>query len=101
MTESQREQWSRMRARGMLSVILRYGILVYGAPLAAVTALQRYFWPVSATQWKGLPIETGLFVVTSVLIAALMGWLLWRSNEKRFHMKDRESGREPRATSTI
>ena len=84
MTEQQRERWRAIRAHGRVWVVLRFGVLLFGIPFAALITLDRYFGLIAKDSWSGFPSELCRFAFGVLFFGIIMGLAVWYSGERQF-----------------
>lgn len=82
----ERERWHQVKARGLKSFILRFGVLYFGGLMFLVTTAMDLVWP------RTIPI-----IYTHVILRNLLIWpwagcvvalFMWHYNEHRFSEGD-------------
>jgi len=85
MTQTEKQWWEQIRARGEARFVLRQGLLRCGLPFAVFVTMGRLLLDFFADRPMG-PIWTmGIaFVFYAVFFGGCMGAMAWRNHERDF-----------------
>ena len=81
MTEQQRKRWRAIHERGRFWTIVRFGVLPFGIPFAALITLDRHFGFVAKNSWSGFPADPYRFIFGVFFFGIIMGLYVWYSSE--------------------
>ena len=94
MNIQQKEKWAKVRAKGRFRFVLIYGVLIYGAVFlilgylceALFETIRSYVYSVAYVSPK--PPYFISKIVIALICGALIGFIIWRFNEKAYRNAD-------------
>jgi peptidoglycan/LPS O-acetylase OafA/YrhL len=87
MTDSERESWRRIRARGQAAFVAAMVVrrcLWLAVPVVVAVALSGFLSGQSAGFWTDLPSLIWMFAGVTLLIGIGDGFFLWRLREREY-----------------
>jgi hypothetical protein len=89
--KSPAERWAEIRRRGMLSFVIRRGILFPGLLFATFRFLDDYFGVLTGSSWRGWRYELLSFAFAAIFFGSIMGFWGWRYMKRQFETRAHES----------
>jgi len=89
--KSPAERWAKIRQRGMLSFVIRKGILRLGLLFATFRFLNDYFGLLTGSRWRGWKYELVSFAFAAIVVGSITGFWVWRHMKRQFEGQTHDS----------